>query len=86
MIDVRETPEFQFSAIEGAISIPMSEITSKVSDIPMDKKIVVICRSGYRSANVIAWLEQHYNYQHLYNLEGGMLAWAKEVDSKIKVM
>ncbi|MBP6796263.1 MAG: rhodanese-like domain-containing protein, partial [Saprospiraceae bacterium] len=40
----------------------------------------VHCRSGKRSSDVIELLQEKYGFQNLYNLEGGILAWAKEID------
>ena len=41
------------------------------------------CKSGRRSANVIQALEQHFGYQNLYNLDGGILEWAQEIDPEM---
>ena len=46
-------------------------------------KIIVHCRSGARSANVIHQLQQLRGMENLYNLEGGILAWAKEIDTSL---
>ena len=48
--------------------------------ISKDKKVIVHCRSGARSANAIGFLEQQHGYTNLYNLSGGILAWAAEID------
>ena len=45
-----------------------------MNEIPKDKKVIVHCRSGVRSANAIHFLEQN-GYENLHNLEGGILAW-----------
>jgi sulfur-carrier protein adenylyltransferase/sulfurtransferase len=74
LVDVREENEFDADNMEGHL-IPLSEIPSRTSEIPKDKKVVVHCRSGVRSANAIHFLEQQHGYENLYNLEGGILAW-----------
>jgi len=79
LIDVREPYEVEICSI-GATSIPLAEITSRVAEISKDKKVVVHCRSGARSGNAIGFLEQQYGYTNLYNLTGGILAWANEID------
>jgi len=73
LIDVREENEFEADNIDGHL-IPLGEIPNRIDEIPKDKKVVVHCRSGVRSANAIHFLEQN-GYDNLYNLEGGILAW-----------
>jgi rhodanese-related sulfurtransferase len=51
-----------------------------LDEISKDKKVVVHCRSGKRSATVIQALEQQHGYTNLYNLKGGILAYADDVD------
>jgi adenylyltransferase/sulfurtransferase len=79
LIDVREPFEFEEANING-ILIPMGEVTERLSDIPKDKLVVVHCRSGARSANVINYLTQNEGYTNLANLKGGIKAWAAEID------
>lgn len=74
LIDVREENEFEADNIDGHL-IPLGEIPNRMDEIPKDKKVVVHCRSGVRSANAIHFLEQNHNYDNLYNLEGGIVAW-----------
>lgn len=85
LFDVREQHEFD-AAEMGGVLIPMNEIPSRQAEIPTDKKVVIHCRSGARSANVISWLEQNYGYTNLYNLEGGIKAWAEEIDPSLTVL
>ena len=73
LIDVREENEFEAYNIDGKL-IPLGEIPSRINEIPKNKKVIVHCRSGVRSANAIHFLEQN-GYDNLYNLEGGILAW-----------
>jgi len=79
LIDVRETHEFDICEIGGEL-IPMGEIPESVEKIDRSKPVIVHCRSGKRSANVIQYLEQNFQFDNLYNLEGGILAWADEID------
>lgn len=79
LIDVREPDEFEEVNIHGKL-IPMGDVMSRKDEIPRDKKVVVHCRSGKRSASVISALERE-GYTNLYNLRGGILAWIEEVDS-----
>ncbi len=80
LIDVREAYERDIAKIPEAIHIPMGEVLERASEISKDKKVVVHCRSGQRSAAVIDALENEFKMDNLYNLVGGILAYADEID------
>ncbi len=83
LIDVREQHEFDFVNL-GAELIPVSMVPSRIGEFDRDEKMVVVhCRSGARSANVIHQLQELKGFDNLYNLEGGILAWAKEIDTSL---
>lgn len=82
LVDVREPFEFEIAQIGGKL-IPLKQVEERVEEIPFDKKVVVHCRSGVRSAKAIKQLENKYGFQNLYNLKGGILAWADEIDETI---
>jgi sulfur-carrier protein adenylyltransferase/sulfurtransferase len=79
IIDVREPFEAEICSI-GAELIPMGEILQHTAKIKKDVPVIIHCRSGKRSGNVISLLEAQYGFDNLYNLEGGILAWADQVD------
>ncbi|SFT89551.1 adenylyltransferase and sulfurtransferase [Lishizhenia tianjinensis] len=74
LIDVREQYEYDQANMDAQL-IPMNEVPNNVEAFKKEGKVVVHCRSGARSANVIAYLEQNHGLENLYNLEGGILAW-----------
>jgi len=82
LIDVREKFEYEIAHLDGEL-IPLNKILEAKDKISRDKKVVVHCRSGQRSANAIKALEQKYGFENLYNLKGGILAWAAEVDPRV---
>lgn len=82
LIDVREKDEYEMANISGKL-IPMGEIPERYSEIPKDKKVVVMCRSGKRSANIVQYLETVQGYKDAYNLAGGILAYSDDVDPSI---
>lgn len=82
LIDVREQNEVDIAEIGGEL-IPMNTIPGNVDKISRDKKVVIHCRSGKRSGDVINWLEQSHGFTNLYNLKGGILAYADEVDNSL---
>jgi len=79
LIDVREPHEYDICNIEGEL-IPQAEVPGSVDRISKDKQVVIHCRSGARSGNMVQWLEKNHGFTNLYNLKGGILAWSKEID------
>ena len=79
LIDVLEPFENDLCTLNGVL-IPMAEILARLDEINTDKKVIIHCRSGMRSANVISYLEQNHGYSNLFNLTGGILAWSAEID------
>jgi adenylyltransferase/sulfurtransferase len=79
LIDVREPHEFDTCNLGGEL-IPMAEVPFNIDQIAKDKQVVVHCRSGGRSGNIIHWLEKNHGFTNLYNLKGGILDWAKKID------
>ena len=82
LIDVREQHETEIAEIGGEL-IPMGEILSNIDKIAKDKPVIVHCRSGARSAAIILALEKQHGFTNLYNLKGGILAWASEIDQSV---
>lgn len=73
LLDVREQDEWDRGHAPTAHLIPMSELQSRVDEIPDDKPVMVICHSGARSARVVDYLSQE-GYD-VVNVAGGMMAW-----------
>ena len=82
LIDVREPNEVEICEI-GAVLIPMGTVPENVAQFSKDKQVVIHCRSGKRSGDVIQWLEQNHGFENLYNLKGGILAYADEIDPSL---
>ncbi len=81
LIDVREPYEYEIANLDGEL-IPLAEVEEQSSKISSDKDVVVHCRSGKRSADAIRLLEKQ-GFTNLYNLKGGILAWAEEQDAEM---
>jgi adenylyltransferase/sulfurtransferase len=79
LIDVREPHEYEICNLEGEL-IPMSEIPYNVDKISKNKQVILHCRSGKRSGDMLLWLEKNHGFNNLYNLKGGVLAWSREID------
>ncbi len=83
LIDVREPYEHDFTDIGGTL-IPMNVILQNSDKVDQNRKVIIYCRSGNRSANVVKALEQKHGFNNLYNLRGGILDWAEQIDGNIK--
>jgi rhodanese-related sulfurtransferase len=81
LIDVREDHEVEICEIGGE-HIPMGEVMHQLEKIDKNKQVVIHCRSGARSGAICQALEK-VGYTNVYNLKGGILAWANEIDSSI---
>ena len=81
LVDVREPHEWAISNLEhlGARLIPQGEVLERMGELDTAADVVVYCRTGVRSANVIRQLKEH-GFRKLRNLEGGINRWAEEVE------
>lgn len=79
LLDVREPWEFEICHIDGSINMPMRQIPQNLAQLRDTGEIIVICHHGIRSQNVIRFLQQQ-SIEGLVNLDGGVDAWAREVD------
>lgn len=86
MIDVREAHELSNGMIEGTIHIPMNEVPARMEDFAgqQEQTVVLICRSGKRSAQVGQLMEQ-VGFTDVINLADGMNGWASDVDTSMTV-
>lgn len=82
LIDVREPHEYENCNI-NALLIPLGTIITEFDLIEKEKPVIIHCRSGARSAAAINELEKRYQLTNLYNLKGGILEYAKEINNDI---
>ncbi len=76
LVDVREVREFVEVRAEGAALLPMSTILPRLDELPRDRELLFICRSGDRSGRVAAYLAGQ-GWPNVANVAGGMLAWER---------
>jgi adenylyltransferase/sulfurtransferase len=81
---VREPHEWEISNLShlGAVLIPKGQVLERMGELDTAQEMVVQCRSGARSADVIRQLKQH-GFKKMWNLDGGINRWAKEVDNSL---
>jgi len=79
LIDVREPFEFEIARIDGAKLIPLGQLANRLHELKRNGQTVVHCHTGMRSAQAVQMLRQT-GFTNVYNLEGGIDAWANEID------
>jgi len=82
LLDVREQYEYDIARIPGSKLIPLGELHSRLSELDTADEIVIHCKSGYRSSNALREL-QAAGFGKLWNVEGGILAWADRIDPTV---
>ena len=75
LLDVREAPEWRAGHAPGARHIPLSRLPARIRDLPPQRTVITVCRSGHRSAGAAALLAGQG--RDVVNLSGGMQAWAR---------
>lgn len=75
VIDIRQPAELNAGIIPGAEGLPMHTIPLRISEFKREEKLIMVCRSGARSAQACMFMQQH-GYDNVFNLRGGMMAWA----------
>ncbi len=76
LVDVRERRELNATQIPGAVHVALSELRRRVPDLPKDKPILCICRSGHRSIPAARRLMKA-GYTQVYSVKGGLRAWQR---------
>jgi rhodanese-related sulfurtransferase len=82
LIDVREAWEIATASIAGTEHIPMNDIPARIEHLAKDAPTVVICHHGMRSLQVANFLVSH-GFTQVFNLDGGIDAWSREVDPSV---
>jgi rhodanese-related sulfurtransferase len=82
-IDVREPWEFETARIGGSVLISMGDVPSRAhQELDPDERLVIVCHHGQRSLNVAVWL-RNQGFEQAQSLQGGIEAWASEVDPAV---
>ena len=86
LLDVREPWEVALAPLEVAgatlLAIPMGELPSRLAELSPSRPVVCVCHHGMRSLQVARWLERA-GFDAVYNLEGGIDAWSREIDPSV---
>ena len=79
VLDVREPHEYQICNLKGYL-IPVGDLPKRVNELDSSREIIAHCRSGVRSAKAVNFLRRS-GFKKVYNLTGGILAWADRIDT-----
>ena len=79
VVDVRENKELGDGLIINSIHVPLADLTNQLKKLEKykSKPIIISCRSGHRSASACKTLRKH-DFEQVYNLRGGIMAWSKD--------
>ena len=74
ILDVRTVSEFDSGHVEGAINIPVEELSKRLSELNSNDELLVYCRTGNRSTTAVGILKEN-GYNRIYHMNGGITAW-----------
>jgi rhodanese-related sulfurtransferase len=74
ILDVRTVVEFENGHLEGAINIPVEELSMRLSELNQKDELLVYCRTGNRSTTAVGILREN-GYDQIYHMNGGIVAW-----------
>ncbi|MEH0842984.1 rhodanese-like domain-containing protein [Micromonospora sp. CPCC 205711] len=74
LLDVREDDEWTAGHAPGAHHLPMMQLPGRLAEVPTDREVAVVCRSGGRSAQVVGYLLNN-GWEQVRNVDGGMRHW-----------
>ncbi len=79
VLDIREPWETGICGFDGSLMVPMRTLPARLAELPRDKPLVVVCHHGVRSLHATQWL-RHMGVDNAVNLQGGIDAWARQID------
>ena len=82
LLDVRESHELELASLDAAVHVPMREVVGRLDEIPTDRRVVVMCHHGGRSAMVCRAMASK-GRERLYNLDGGIDKWSVQIDPEV---
>lgn len=83
LLDVRESWEFRYCHIEGSQQVPLGQVPARLAEWDPEREIVMICHLGVRSYRAGLILKDA-GFTRVYNLQGGVEAWARDVDPDMR--
>jgi adenylyltransferase/sulfurtransferase len=84
LIDVREPHELAISSLTGEENFPLGQLASRLAELDSSQELILFCKSGSRSTRALELLVSA-GFRKVKNLQGGINAWAREVDPKLPI-
>jgi molybdopterin/thiamine biosynthesis adenylyltransferase/rhodanese-related sulfurtransferase len=84
LLDVREPVEWEICSLPNSVRIPKGEVRERLEEIDTTKDVIVYCRSGVNSGTIANFLRD-VGFDRVWNLRGGIFAWANEIDPTMPV-
>ena len=75
IVDVREPDEWRSGHAPGAKHVPLGQLAARLSELPRDRDVIAMCRSGMRSSRAVGVLRDA-GFTQVFNLAGGITAWS----------
>ena len=82
LVDVREPAEYEIVRIPGSVLIPKGDVPARLSELPLDKPVILHCKTGVRSAEALAVLKGA-GFSSAKHVQGGVVAWQKQIDPSL---
>jgi rhodanese-related sulfurtransferase len=82
ILDVREPWELEICRFPGSLDIPLARLPARLGEVPGDVPVIVVCHHGMRSRQAAMWLRAQ-GFGNAVNLDGGIDAWAREIDTSM---
>ncbi|MDB6148160.1 MAG: moeZ, partial [Spartobacteria bacterium] len=82
ILDVREPFEYDIARIEGSRLMPLGEVPSRLEELSREKELIVMCKSGVRSAQAVEFLRTN-GFSQVFNLRGGIDAWTEQINPEM---
>ena len=83
ILDVREAWEIERAHLPNSYFIPMRDLPQRLSELDPDRTTVVLCHHGIRSRTAALYMEREFQFSRVFNLSGGIDAWARDVDPNL---
>lgn len=82
ILDVRQPLEWEIVHLEGSTLVPRDRLVAELPKLDREEELVIVCRTGRRSARVVTWLRES-GFTRVRNLDGGLTAWSTDIDPQL---
>ena len=83
VVDVREQWELEICALPDILHVPLADLPARHAELPGDRPVIVVCRTGRRSLQATLWLRAQ-GYPNTINLRGGVHLWSDQIDPTMR--